>query len=98
VDISLVLAIFLLDCLTLKLSTQLHNTNLGFLILFRLWCKKVTLAIKEKTLKQNMVRSKCLKNFWSQIFKNVTGCPMYEDFWSILCHSLLYFAMVTYIN
>ncbi len=29
-------------------------------------CKKSALAIKEKTLKQNMVSSKCLKNVWSQ--------------------------------
>ncbi len=38
----------------LNLSTQLDNTNLGkpitkqCLILFSLWCKKATFAIKEK--------------------------------------------------
>ncbi len=52
----------------LNLSTQLDN-NLGqpitkqWLILFSLWCKKFAIAINEKTLKQNMVRSKCLNNF-----------------------------------
>ncbi len=57
----------------LNLSTQLDNTNLGqpitkqCLILFSLRSKKVALAIKKKTLKQNMVRSKYLNIFWSQI-------------------------------
>ncbi len=57
----------------LHLSTQLENTNLGqnvtnqCLILLGLLCKKVALVIKEKTHKQDMVRSKCLNIFWSQI-------------------------------
>ncbi len=57
----------------LHLSTQLYDTNLGqtftkqFFVWFSLWCKKVTLAIQEKTLKQNMVKSKCLNNIWTQI-------------------------------
>ncbi len=63
----------------LNISTQLDNTNLGqpitkqCFILFSLWCKKFVLAIKEITLQQNMVRSKCLNNFWSHIFSNFTG-------------------------
>ncbi len=42
-------------CQLFNLSTQLDSTNLGqliakqCLILFSLWCKKVALAIKEKT-------------------------------------------------
>ncbi len=53
----------------LHLSTQLDHTNLGqnvtnqCLILFSLLCKKIALVIKEKTHKQNMVRSKCLNIF-----------------------------------
>ncbi len=92
------------SCQMLNLNTQLDNTNLGqpitkqCLILFCLWCKKFKLAIKEKTLKQNVVKSKCLNNFWSQIFINFTGSPLYEDFLGIICHSLLYFAILTYIN
>ncbi len=46
-------------------------------------CKKVALEIKEKTLQQNMVRSKC---------------PLYEEFMEIICHSLLYLAILTYIK
>ncbi len=92
------------SCQLFNLSTQLDNTNLGhpitkqYLILFSLWCKKVALAFKEKPLKQNMVRSKCLNNFWSPIFINFTGSPLYEEFWSIIYHSLLYFAILIYIN
>ncbi len=88
----------------LNLSTQLDNTNLGqpitkqCLILFSLCCKKVALAMKEKALKQNMIRSKCLNNFWSQIFINFTGSPLYEECLGIVCHSSLYFAILTYIN
>ncbi len=65
----------------LNLSSQLDNINLAqlitkqCLILFSLWYKKFALAMKEKTkqnktktLKQNMVRSKCLNNIWSQFF------------------------------
>ncbi len=63
-----------------------------------MWCKKVALAIKEKTLKQNMLESKCPNNFWSQIFISFTGSPLYEAFWGIMCHSLLYFPILTYIN
>ncbi len=58
-----------------------------------------SLAIKEKTLGQNMVRSKCLNNFWSQFFLiNFTGSPLYEEFLGKICHILLYFATLTYIN
>ncbi len=86
----------------LNLSTQLDNTNLGqpitkqCLILFCMWRKKVALTIKEKARKQNMVRSKCLNNFWSQIFWNFTGSPLYEDCLGKICHSLLYFAFLTH--
>ncbi len=85
----------------LNLSTQLDDTKLGqpitkqCFILFSLWCKMVALAITVKTLKQNMLRSKCLYNFWSQIFLNFTGSPLYEEFLGIICHSLLYFSILT---
>ncbi len=46
-----------------------------------------------------MVRSKVnVNNFWSQIFISFTGSPLYEEFWGITCHSLLYFAILSYIN
>ncbi len=60
-------------------------------ILFSLWCKKVALRMKEKTLKQNMVRSKCLNIFLSQI-------SLYEEFLVVICHSSLYFAILTSLN
>jgi len=75
------------SCQLLNWSTQLDNTKLGQpitkqrLILFRLFgCKKVALAIKEniKILKQNMVRSECLNNFWSHICINFTACPLFQ--------------------
>ncbi len=65
----------------LNLSTQLDNTNLSqpiakqCLILFSLWCK-----VCIKTLKQNMVRSKCLNNFLPIYFFNITCSPLYEEF------------------
>ncbi len=37
-------------------------------------------------------------NFWSQIFINFTDSPLYEEFLGIMCHNLLYFAILTYIN
>ncbi len=40
----------------------------------------------------------CLNNFWFQIFTNFIGNPLYEEFLDIICHSLLYFAILTYIN
>ncbi len=54
---------------------QLDNTNLAPIIkkcfiLFSLWWKKIALAIKETTLKQNMLRSKCLNHFLVPIFFN----------------------------
>ncbi len=67
-------------------------------ILFSLWCKKIALAIKEKTLKQNMARSKSLNNFWSQILIHFTGSPVYEEVWGIISHGSLYFAILTCIN
>ncbi len=39
-----------------------------------------------------------LNNFWFQIFINFIGSPLYEEFLEIICHSLLYFAILTYIN
>jgi len=33
-----------------------------------------------------MVKSKCLNNFWFQIFINFTGSPLYEEFLGIICH------------
>ncbi len=39
-----------------------------------------------------MLRSKSLNNFKSQIH------PLNEEFLGIICHSLLYFAILTYIN
>ena len=50
--------------------------------MFSLWCEKVALAIKEKTLKQNMVMSKCLNKFywWSTIW----------EFWGIICQFTLF--------
>jgi len=60
-------------------------TNLGqpitnqCLILFR--CKKIALTIK---VKQNMVRSKFLNNFWSQIIIHVTGSPLNDEFLGII--------------
>ncbi len=83
----------------LNLSTQLDKTNLGqlitkqCLILFNLWCKVVTLAIKVKTFKQNIVRSKCLNIF---LIQNFTGSPLYEDFLGIIYNSSLYFAIITF--
>jgi len=63
-----------------NLSKQLDNiifiiiiTNLvqritnKCLILLSLLCIKVAIAIKEKTLKQKMVRSKCPNNFPKQV-------------------------------
>ncbi len=50
----------------IKFSIQLDNTNLGqlitkqCLILLSLWFQKVALSIKDKKVKQNTVRSKCL--------------------------------------
>jgi len=101
VHISLVLAILLSDCLTnelgwicqlLNLSSQLDNSNWRItkkcFVLFSLWCKKVTLVIKEKTLKQKMVRSKCLNNLWSQSFRNIFHCM--KNCWSqfsLFCYS-----------
>ncbi len=69
----------------LNLRTQLDNINLAqlvtnqCLILFSLWCKNVALAIEEKTLKQNMVRSKFLNIFWSQIYWYEIHCM--KNFW-----------------
>ncbi len=57
------------SCRMLNASTQLDNTNLAqpvtkqCFILFSLWCENVALAIKEKTLKLIMLRSKCLNHF-----------------------------------
>jgi len=45
-----------------------------------------------------MVKSKSKNNFWSQIFIHFTGSPQYEEFQGIICHSLLYFAILTYMN
>ncbi len=79
----------------LSLTTQLDNTNLAqpitkqCLILFSLWCKKVTLAIKEK---HDQVK---VSEFLSQICINFL---LYEEFWGIMCYSLLYFAILAYIN
>ncbi len=56
--------------LTLSQFISLENGNNIWqeLNLFSLWCKKqLALAIKEKALKQNMVRSKCLNHFESQM-------------------------------
>ncbi len=57
-----------------KFKNTINTTNLAqpipkqCLLLFSLWCKKqLALAIKEKVLKQNMVRSKCLNHFESQM-------------------------------
>jgi len=74
------------SCQLSNLSTQLDNTNVcqpitkQCFILLSLWCKKFALAVKKKnTLKQNMVRSMCLKNFWSPIVINFTGSPLPEE-------------------
>jgi len=103
----MVLAILLFSqlnysCELLNLSTQLDNTNVvqpitkQCLILFSLWCKKFALAIKEKTLKKNMARSKkCLSIFWSQFFYTF---PLYGEFLGKICHSLLYLAILTYVD
>ncbi len=62
----------------LNLSTQLDYTNLGqpitkqCLILFSLWCKKIALVIKEKTLKQNIIRPKCLLSQVKQCKKTIS--------------------------
>ncbi len=77
------------SCQLLHLSTQLDNTKLGqpvtkqCLILFSLWCKNVTLAVQEKN------------TFYWYIFINITGRPLYEEFRCIICHSLIYFAILT---
>ncbi len=79
----------------LNWSSQLDNTNLDkpitkqFFILFSLWCKKVTLAIKDKTLHQNMVR---LNSARSAILMVIYYMKISLD---IICHSLLYFAILT---
>ncbi len=40
-----------------------------------------------------------MNNIWSQICISFTGSPPYEGFLGIIiCHSLLYFAILTYIN
>ncbi len=39
-----------------------------------------------------------LNNFWPQICINSTGSPLYEECLGTICHSLLYFAILTYIN
>ncbi len=55
---------YLYDNIYTTINTLLTNNQaMLYFILFNLWRKKVALAIKEKTLKQNMVRSKCLNNF-----------------------------------
>lgn len=48
---------------------------------FGLSCKKVALATKEKTLAQNMARSKCLIKIWDPELFNFTGSPLSEEFW-----------------
>ncbi len=52
------------DNIYTTINNLLKNYQAMFFF-FCLICKKVALEIKEKTLKQNMVRSKC--NFWSKI-------------------------------
>ncbi len=44
-----------------------------------------------------MLTSKCLNNFCSQFFINFTGSLLYVCP-HIICHSLFYFAIHTYIN
>ncbi len=72
----------------------LDNTNLAqpitnqCFILFSLWCKRVTLAIKEKTLQQNRLRSKCLNYFPPHLIKftgNVTVWRMFGFNMSVTC-------------
>ncbi len=92
------------SCQLLNLSTQLDNTKLAqpitkqCFILFSLWCKKLTLAIKEKTLKKTCSAQSVRIIFGPKSFISFTGSPPYENFWGIICHSLLYFAIFTYIN
>ncbi len=72
----------------------LDNTNLAqpitnqCFILFSLWCKRVTLAIKEKTLQQNRLRSKYLNYFPPHFIKftgNVTVWRMFGFNMSVTC-------------
>ncbi len=37
-------------------------------------------------------------NFWSQMLINITGSPLYEEVLGIICHSLLYFAILTCVD
>ncbi len=54
----------------LNLSTQLDNTNLGqpitkkCLIVFSLWCEKITLAIKEKHFSKHVFCSQIFYQFY----------------------------------
>ncbi len=50
-------------------------------------------------MSDNFDRKVCNEFGWiavsSQIF---TDSPLYEEFLGVMCHSLLYFAILTYIN
>ncbi len=61
-------------------------------------CKKVALAIKEKHSSKTWSGQNVLNHFWFQIFTNVVGSPLREEVLGIICHNLLYFAILTYIK
>jgi len=82
------------EYLLLNLTTQLDNISLAqpvtkqcFMLFSVCVCVKRALAITENTLQQNMVRS------GSQMF---VFAHCMKKFW--VCHSLLYFALLTYIS
>ncbi len=81
----------------LNVSTQLNNTSLGqpisktCLIQFSQWCKKLALVIKSKTCSGQSVRI----IFGPKFFIHFS--PQYEDLFGYN-HSLLYFAILTYIH
>jgi len=49
---------------------------------------------KKTSAKHDQV--KCI--FWYKIFINFTGDPLYDEFLDIICHRLIYFAILTYID
>ncbi len=59
---------------------------------------RATLATLNANLNFSFFPRLGLNNFWFQIFINFIGSPLYEEFLDIICHGLLYFAILTYIN
>ncbi len=81
------------------LSTKIIQTAVSMTIFTQLsiLCR-ATLATLNANLNFSFFPRLGLNNFWFQIFINFIGSPLYEEFLDIICHGLLYFAILTYIN